>query len=220
MRRRERFGAKLTPVPPDLDADPGVAIELCRSAHVRLMSRVESLTDDQARLASRLPGWSVGHVLTHLARNADSHVRRLQGALRGQDLPRYQPGQRDGEIAEGSARPAAEVVSDLYAAQVALEEVWEQSADAGWPNRHFLGGDHWQTTGSPARRLREVEIHHVDLGLGYEPADWPEDYVAWELPMVLATVPNRARRPEDARHLVAWVTGRGPLPTSVQLQPW
>ena len=23
-----------------------------------------------------------------------------------------------------------------------------------------------------------AEVHHVDLGLGYEPSDWPEDYVA------------------------------------------
>ncbi len=195
-------------------------MELCRSAHARLVARAESLTDDQARSASRLPGWSVGHVLTHLARNADGHTRRLEGALRGQDVPRYQPGQRDGDIASGAGRPAGEIVSDLRAAQVALEAVWGRSAAAGWPNRQFLGDDHWQTTGSPARRLREVEIHHVDLGLGYEPSDWPEDYVTWELPMVLATVPNRTRGAEDARDLVAWVIGRGPAPTRVQLHPW
>ena len=37
-------------------------------------------------------------------------------------------------------------------------------------------------------------MHHVDLGLGYEPSDWPEDYVAWELPVLLATVPDRVHR--------------------------
>jgi maleylpyruvate isomerase len=204
----------------DLDRDPGAAIELCRSAHARLVARVATLTDDQARLASRLPGWSVGHVLTHLARNADGHTRRLEGALRGQDVPRYQPRQRDGDIAEGEGRPAGEIVADLGAAQAALEAVWDRSAAAGWPNRQMLGDDHWQTTGSPARRLREVEVHHVDLGLGYEPSDWPKDYVAWELPMVLATVPDRVRGPEDARDLVAWVIGRGSAPTGVQLDPW
>ena len=26
-------------------------------------------------------------------------------------------------------------------------------------------------------RLREVEIHHADLGLGYTAADWPTDFV-------------------------------------------
>jgi maleylpyruvate isomerase len=32
---------------------------------------------------SRLPDWTVGHVLTHLARNADSMVRVLAAAERG-----------------------------------------------------------------------------------------------------------------------------------------
>ena len=207
-------------MPTDLVADPSAAIELCHASHRRLFSSVELLTDDQMRSPSRLPGWSVGHVLTHLARNAEGHTGRLEGALRGEDVPRYQPGQRDAEIVAGAGRPAGEVVSGLHAAQDALELVWERSVAAGWPNRHLLGDDHWETSASPARRLREVEVHHVDLGLGYEPSDWPEDYVAWELPMVLATVPGRTRRTDDARDLVAWATGRGPLPSRVELGPW
>src|SRR5690242_11375106 len=34
-------------------------------------------------------------------------------------------------------------------------------------------------------RIREVELHHVDLGLGYEPADWPADFARAELPRAL-----------------------------------
>jgi len=207
-------------MPRDLDAEPGVAIEICHAAHDRLLMRVAKLTDEVVRSPSRLPGWSVGHVLTHLARNADGHARRLDGALRGQDVPRYEPGQRDADITTGAARPADEIVSDLRASQEALEATWERSTAAGWPNRQLLGGDRWQTTSSPARRLREVEVHHVDLGLGYEPSDWPEDYVTWELPMVLATLPERVRRAEDARNLLAWAAGRGPVPSRAELGPW
>jgi maleylpyruvate isomerase len=208
------------PMPTDLDANPGAAIELCQAAHARLLATLGKLTDDQARAPSRLPGWTVGHVLTHLARNADGHTRRLDGALRGRDVPRYQPGQRDADIAQGAGRPAEEIVADLQAAQDRLEAMWARSVAAGWPHRELVGDDHWETTGSPARRLREVEVHHVDLGLGYEPSDWPEDYVRWELPMVMATVPERARRPDDVRELVAWATGRGAAPTRVELGPW
>lgn len=45
-------------------------------------------------------------------------------------------------------------------------------------------------------RLREVEMHHVDLGLGYTLLDWPQEYLAWDLPVLLASVPDRlvARR--------------------------
>lgn len=205
---------------PDLGESPEVAIQLCRASHVRLVSRVEDLTDGQARAPSRLPGWTVGHVLTHLARNADGHARRLRGTLRGQDVPRYQAGQRDADITVGAGRPAADVVSDLRAAQEALELVWAECVAAGWPNRHLRGSDSWESPASPARRLREVEVHHVDLGLGYEPSDWPEEYVAWDLPVVLASVPGRAAGPDDARDLLAWVTGRGPVPSHVQLAPW
>jgi maleylpyruvate isomerase len=63
-------------------------------------------------------------------------------------------------------------------------------------------------------------MHHVDLGLGYQPSGWPEDYVAWELPRLLATVPSRLQRGEDARALVAWLSGRGPVPAEIRLGPW
>jgi len=47
-----------------------------------------------------------------------------------------------------------------------------------------------------------------------------EDYVAWELPVLLATVPDRARRTEDVRRLVAWLSGRRPVPAAIELDPW
>jgi maleylpyruvate isomerase len=205
-----------------LDQNPAVAAEMCRAAHQRLMAAAQAITDEQARSPSRLPGWTVAHVLTHLARNADGHVRRLEGALRGEDVRRYPggPAQRDGDIDEGAGRPANEVVADLDAAQARLELAWERSAEAGWPHPELRGDDVWATSASPVRRLREVEIHHVDLGLGYEPSDWPEDYVVWELPMLLATVPGRIARPGDARELVAWLAGRRPVPRAVELDPW
>ena len=43
----------------------------------------------------------------------------------------------------------------------------------------------------PRRRWREVELHHVDLGLGYEPADWPPAFVERVLPDALADVGRR-----------------------------
>jgi len=209
-------------VPIDLDADPGQAIGFCRAAHARLMATVAAVTDAQVRSPSKLPGWTIGHVLTHLARNADGHARRLDGALRGEDVPRYPGGsvQRSSEIDAGAPRRAAEIIADLVASQDRLELAWEHSSAAEWPHPELRGHDHWPTTASPARRLREVEMHHVDLGLGYEPSDWPDYYVTWELPGLLATVPSRLQRSADARALVAWLSGRGPVPESIQLDPW
>jgi maleylpyruvate isomerase len=56
--------------------------------------------------------------------------------------------------------------------------------------------------------------------VGYQPADWPDDYVAWALPRLLATVPSRLRRGADACAFVAWLSGRAPMPATIQLEPW
>jgi maleylpyruvate isomerase len=207
---------------PGLEDNPSTAIDVCRAAHAHLLSTVATLTDERSGAPSKLPGWTVGHVLTHLARNADGHTRRLEAALRGEDLARYPGGsvQRESDISKGAARPVREVLDDLRRAQDRLELAWDKSAAAGWPHPEFRGDDHWPASASPVRRLREVEIHHVDLGFAYGPSDWPAEYVAWELPMLLATVPERVQRPEYSRDLIVWLAGRGPIPSAVELSPW
>jgi maleylpyruvate isomerase len=209
-------------VPADLEADPAAAVKLCRTAHARLVTTVERVTDDQVRSPSRLPGWTIGHVLTHIARHADGHVRRLDGAIRGENVPRYTggPAQRAGEIEEGARRSVAAILADLDTSQRGLESVWDRSVAAGWPHADWHGDDHWPTTASPVRRLREIEMHHVDLGLGFQPSDWPEEYVAWELPVLLATVPSRVQGTDDARALLAWLSGRQSGPSAIELDPW
>ncbi|MFJ7750877.1 maleylpyruvate isomerase N-terminal domain-containing protein [Arthrobacter sp. NPDC097144] len=206
----------------NLDGDPQRASELCREAHVRVVARVAQLTDADARAASLLPGWTVGHVLTHLARNADSHARRMSGALDGLDLPKYVGGskQREAEIKSGAGRSAQELVADLEASELRLEQVFERYITAGAPNGHFLGGSDYGVWACPAHRLREIEMHHVDLGLGYTSSDWPEEYVAWDLPTLLAGVPERLASSDDRRTFMAWLSGRGPLDPETKLAPW
>jgi maleylpyruvate isomerase len=207
---------------PALDEDPSEATELCKAAHARLLTTVATITDEQVSAPSRLPGWTIGHVLTHLARNADGHTRRLEGAMRGEDVARYPGGsaQREADISDGAARPPAGLLEDTRVAQLKLELAWDNSASANWPHPEFRGDDLWPTAASPVRRLREVEMHHVDLGLEYTPSDWPAAYVAWELPMLLASVPGRVHRLEDSIGLVVWLGGRGPVPKDIELDPW
>jgi maleylpyruvate isomerase len=164
----------------------------------------------------------VGHVLTHLARNADAHSRRLEGALRGDDVPKYAGGaeQRAAEIDEGADRPVEVIIEDLASSQARLEALFDRSAAAGWPNGDLRGDASYGPRGCPAHRLREVEMHHVDLGIGYEPHDWPADYVAWDLGVLLGTVVERLPALDDQRLLMAWLAGRGSLPTDLHLEPW
>lgn len=206
----------------NLEGNPERAAQLCREAQTRLMRNVAQLTDSQVHSSSLLPDWTVGHVLTHLARNADAHARRLSGALRGHDVPKYAGGQeqRRSEIEAGAGRSAEEIIADLNTSMSNLGDIFAQCEAAGWPNSHFLGGGHYGITGVPAHRLREVEMHHVDLGLGYSPMDWPDEYVAWDLPVLLATVPERIVSPGQRRSFMAWLAGRGPLNATPELTPW
>lgn len=206
----------------NLECNPERASQLCNEAQARLMGNMAELTNTEVRSPSLLPGWTVGHVLTHLARNADAHARRLSGALRGADVPKYASGQdqRVGEIEEGAGRSAGEIIADLEASQSHLEDIFVQSSAAGWPNGHFLGGGHYGVAGCPAHRLREVEMHHVDLGLGYTAFNWPDEYVAWDLPVLLDTVSERLSSSNDRRRFMAWLAGRGPLDTETTLAPW
>jgi maleylpyruvate isomerase len=205
-----------------VEIEPAQAIPLCADAHRRLLSTIATITDDDVRKPSLMPGWTVGHVVTHLSRNADGHVRRLAGALEGQEVPRYGGGmeQRDRDIETGASRPAAVLLRELQESIAQLEEVWQRSAAAGWPHAELLAGDNFPTTASPLRRLREVEVHHVDLGMGYGPDDWPDTYVEWELPRVLERLPQRFHNPGDAKLLLAWFIGRRSAPDRIELKPW
>lgn len=186
----------------------------CREAHGRLRATIEGLTDELAIQPSRLPGWQVAHVLTHIARNADSHVRMLRGALTDQHLEQYAGGmdERARDIEAGAKRPAAELVEDVLWSAVALEAAWDEMTSEAW-NGFGLGGSRlWPCSQMPVQRWREVEVHHVDLGLGYEIDDWPGDYVELELSNLPA---------DDAtRQLVAWIMGRAGHPDPSALRPW
>lgn len=188
---------------------PGVA-----AAHLRLWHTVEGLTDEMARRASLLPDWSVGHVLTHIARNADSHVRMLEGALAGEVLTQY-PGGPDGRAADieaGSGRSADQLVADVRATAERLETVMAAMTSEAWRGGGlFWDGSLWPAPLIVFHRWREVEVHHADLGLGYEPADWPEEYVEIELARQVAVLPGRLDS-DRRRHLTAWLLGREPLP--------
>jgi maleylpyruvate isomerase len=68
------------------------------------MAAVGSLPDRQVARATHLPGWTVGHVLTHVAHNADSHRRRAEAAVTGDVIDRY-PGGPKGRAADIGAGP-------------------------------------------------------------------------------------------------------------------
>ena len=178
-------------------------------SHARLALTLAGVTDTDARRPSLLPGWSVGHVLTHLARNADSHVRMLEAAAVGEVADQYPGGneRRAADIEAGAGRPAAELVADVTSTAARLEAAMEATPDAAWrAGRGRVVSGIWPLADLPFRRWREVEVHHVDLGLRYGVFDWPEEYVDEELPRTVAGLPARLE-PGTAVELRAADTG-------------
>jgi maleylpyruvate isomerase len=195
---------------------PTEIIEGCRVSQSALEQSLVGLTDETVGQESRLPNWTVGHVLTHLARNADSVVRRLEGAKVGQIINQY-PGGFEGRAADielGAGRSAQMIAADVVATNAQVLRVCATLDDAAWdaPSRDVAG------VMKPSRdvlfsRWREIEVHRCDLGLGYQPADWPPLMVALWLPAELATLQTRS----DPNALLAWVIGRGAAP---DVSPW
>ncbi len=200
----------------DLDRD----VAGCAASHQRLLASLDGLTDEQAGRHSLLPNWTVGHVLSHLARNADGFVRMLEGAERGEVRSQYEHGAagRTADIDAGSGRGADELVIDVRMSIWRLEQTWASLTETGWHGRGRTFSGELATTAIPSRRWRETEIHSVDLGLGYRFADLPADFVRIELNQMTALLASRkpmgltdpapaalALTPNDR---LAWLFGR------------
>jgi maleylpyruvate isomerase len=193
-----------------VDSDPARLRARVSHASGKVIASAAALTDDQAGEPSLLPGWSRGHVLTHLARNADGLRNLLVWARTGVKTPQYPSTQaRDAAIEAGSGRPAGELAADLRGSSAAF--LAEAAA---------LDGEAWQVIvaglrgpAHPAwfvlwRRLSEVELHHVDLDAGYRPGGWPDSFVADGLEAVTSRLADAAAG-APAASLTDTGTGRG-----------
>lgn len=201
----------------DLDRD----VELAAQAHQRLLAALDDLVARDAldvTAPSRLPGWTKGHVITHVTNSGDGHALILEAAAEdrvGHQYPHGVEG-RAADIEAGADRPPAEQVDALRRSIWRLEGLWAASVWAG----HGIGpfGHELPVRDLPFLRLREVAIHHVDLDIGHEFADLPDAYVRLELrrmemlwkarqPMGLTGLPERALAlPPPVR--LAWLMGR------------
>jgi maleylpyruvate isomerase len=193
---------------------PTVLVDGCGAAQAALLASLDGLSDDAARAPSLLPGWTVGHVLTHVARNADSVVWRLEGAAVGELRDQYPGGlaQRRRDIEAGAGRPVSDLVLDVRTTAAAVEHVLADLPAAAWdaPSRTSRGVVE-SSRDAVLSRWREVVVHHGDLGLA--PVPLPPALVDAWLPREL---PRLAQRSEPA-DLLAWIIGRGDPPV---LAPW
>ncbi len=216
-----------------MTVDPLALSDDLDRATARMLDTVAGLTDDRLAEPSLLPGWTRGHVVSHLARNADSLVNLLTWARTGVETPQY-PSQeaREAGIEAGAGRPLAEQLPDLKEACDAFArdaagmpaEAWAVELGRQGPAARVV----W-------RRLREVEVHHADLAAGYGWHDMPEAFLRRLLTELVTvrprddgTGPVVTIRPTELAHtlqlgagdpsvtvsgtaadLAAWLAGRG-----------
>ncbi|MFJ6481132.1 MULTISPECIES: maleylpyruvate isomerase family mycothiol-dependent enzyme [unclassified Streptomyces] len=199
-----------------------------REATDRLLTAVAKL--DNAALAeeSHLPGWTRGHILAHLARNADALVNVFEGR------PMYESATaRDADIERDAGRPLEEHLTDLRDSAARFMATTEHDQD--WSRTVELrNGVTDLAANVPFRRWVEVDLHHVDLNVGYELSHLPDEFTDREIaflsdrwsgrpdvpPVTLRARPDRVWRtggtegtpvvlegPED--ELLGWLAGRG-----------
>ncbi|MGW4893848.1 maleylpyruvate isomerase family mycothiol-dependent enzyme [Kitasatospora sp. NPDC004240] len=193
----------------------------------RLLHTVAGLEPGAVAEPSPLPGWTRGHVLAHLARNADSLVNLLDGARTGTDIPQYaSDAARDGDIDAGAPRPVEVQLADLRDSDARFTAAAALLPDEAWtaPVRH-RSGYVFEASEIPWKRYAELEYHHVDLAAGYTPAHWPEGFAAAEFRRLAARLADSPDLPavelvaEDTAHraLIGGgdaadaLTARGPL---------
>lgn len=180
-----------------------------------------------AQSATALPGWSRGHLLTHLARHADSLSIVLEKAAGGEFVQQYPGGseQRAAEIEAGADRTVDALLADLGAASHRLLRAIAEFPDDRWQTPLLFRSGQRPAHQALVSRWREVEIHRVDLAIGYSPSDWPEEFVSFLLPIELERLPQRdasvsVPQGRTDAELLAWLLGRSQDPALPALPPW
>jgi maleylpyruvate isomerase len=163
---------------------PTPTIELVRTASQRLVRTIDSLDDDAWAQPSLLPGWDVAHVAAHLALNAEGLAGALAGIVEGEPVTMYASRDaRDADIDKLAKAEPAHIRDRVLASVTRFDGAVRAlpAERAGTEIERTPGSGMTCPAGAVASmRLREVEIHHADIGAalagGYSPADWPTEF--------------------------------------------
>lgn len=146
------------------------------------MRTIDALTEDELRAPSLLPRWSRGHLVAHLALNAEALASVLRGLAIGATVPMYRSAEaRDTDIEQLAVRESATLRNRALGSVSGLSDAIAAMPPDRWIARAQRTPGSRGTFGAgavPLMRLREVALHHVDLGTTYTPADWSAEVAA------------------------------------------
>jgi maleylpyruvate isomerase len=138
------------------------------------------LSEESARLPSSLPGWSRAHVVAHLWGNAEGFAGAIEGTGAG-GLGVMYPGGSEGRAhdIEGRAALPLDVIADgARHAHARLVDAWADMPEDRWAAPIEVVAGRVPASTTVRSRWREIVVHHVDLDVGFGPADLPADYRA------------------------------------------
>src|SRR5215210_274535 len=154
------------------ELDPQAQFELLQEATQRLVRTVDGLDDEDLAGRSGLPDWTRAPVVAHLALNAEGLAGVLQGRIEGEPATMYRSDEaRRQDIHELAAAEPAELRERFLAGTTLLNDAVDRLPDELWTEtfERTPGGRVIRYAAIPGMRLREVEIHHVDLAAGFGP---------------------------------------------------
>ena len=170
---------------------------------------VAGVDEDAVRAPSRLPGWSRGHVITHVANFSEAMTRQVEEALQGRLIEVYDGGRpaRDAAIEAGAGRPADELRMHLLEATSALTAAWDKVGSDDW-QRPIKHRDSNLAAGIYAT-WRELAVHGVDLALEPTADSWPTEFCLHLLDFLRPRTPEGIRLILQADDGTTWENGTG-----------
>jgi maleylpyruvate isomerase len=150
------------------DADPVLADVTAQTD--AFLETVRGLADADIGGPSLCPGWTRGHVLSHVARNADAMALVLQALQHRSQAALYPDREsRDAAIEAGAVRSAAELEADVETSAERFLAACAACAPASLDGRvTFMSGRQVVARDLPWMRWREVVLHHADLDAGFD----------------------------------------------------
>jgi len=200
--------------------DAGI-IQGLRVSHASLVARLHGFSDADAAEPSLLAGWTRGMLVAHLSSAASAAMRCVDAAAAGETVPMYTGGeaQRDAEIEAGRHAPAATLVDELVDVSQRLDEGLASLPDQAWETPMLSRRGPIPMRVVVVQRWIDVEAHHVDLGLGYSPKDWPQQFIDVALPATMQVFPALRQRPDADRSIIgSWGVVREDGPGAWGLQ--
>jgi maleylpyruvate isomerase len=200
----------------------------------RLEGALDGLTAEQVVAPSRLPGWTRGHVLAHIAGVGSALARQLEYARAHRAVELYDGGRsgRAAAIESGAGVTAEEHARAVRTATLRVEAAIAALAPTDWElPTNARGG---LVVSAAQAWWRELAVHATDLDLGVTSAVWSPELLDHLVGHLAPCVPAGTRlvlAPDDgasrwevgegaevrvhgaASDLVAWLASREPVGT-------